>query len=236
MSTTARDLIKGSLRIIGAIAAGETPSAAELSDALSSLNEMIASWSNDGYLIFERKVEEFTLTGAQQMYTIGSGGDFNTSRPMRILQAGTKEAAGTTEIPISVYNVQEWAAITVKSTESSLPQAIYYNPAFPLGEINVWPVPNAAAKLILYTAKPLASIATADDVLSLPPGYLRALRYNLAIELADEYGKAMTQRAELIAAESKAMLMRMNTDSVLMSSDAAELVMRSRTFNWLTGE
>jgi hypothetical protein len=236
MSTTARDLIKGSLRLIGSIAAGETPSASELSDALNSLNEMIASWSNDGYLIFSRHVEEFALTGGQQVYTIGSGGDFDTARPVRIIQVGAKESAGQTEIPISQYNVQEWSNIGLKSTQSTLPQGIYYNPSFPLGEISVWPVPSSAARLVLYTAKPLAQIATADDVLSLPPGYLRALRYNLAVELADEYGKMVTQRIELIAAESKAVLMRMNTDSVLMTSDAADLVMRSRTFNWLTGE
>jgi hypothetical protein len=236
MSTTARDLIKGSLRLIGSIAAGETPSASELSDALNSLNEMIASWSNDGYLIFSRHVEEFGLTGGQQVYTIGSGGDFNTARPVRIIQVGTKEGPGLTEIPISQFNVQEWSNIGLKSTQSTLPQGIYYNPSYPLGEISVWPVPSGSARLVLYTAKPLAQIATADDVLTMPPGYLRALRYNLAVELADEYGKAVTQRIELIAAESKAVLMRMNTDSVLMTSDAAELVMRSRTFNWLTGE
>lgn len=41
----AQDLIAGALRLIGAIATGETPSAAELQDGRGTLNGIVQSWN-----------------------------------------------------------------------------------------------------------------------------------------------------------------------------------------------
>lgn len=84
---TVRDLIKGSLRLLGAIAPGETPSADEQAEALLALNSMISSWSTESLTIYSRVRESFTLTPGQQMRTLGVGGSFNTSRPMEIEEA-----------------------------------------------------------------------------------------------------------------------------------------------------
>ena len=46
--TTARTLITRSLRTLGVLHSGETPSAEEANDALDSLNEMLGAWIHDG--------------------------------------------------------------------------------------------------------------------------------------------------------------------------------------------
>ena len=46
--TTARDLITQSLRTLGVLHSGETPSAEEANDGLTSLNQMLNSWLYDG--------------------------------------------------------------------------------------------------------------------------------------------------------------------------------------------
>lgn len=46
--TTARDLITMSLRSIGVLHSGETPSAEEANDGLATLNQMLNSWLYEG--------------------------------------------------------------------------------------------------------------------------------------------------------------------------------------------
>ena len=229
---TARDLINGALRLIGAIASGETLSGNELSDALLVLNDMMDSWSADGFMINEVKRESFPLIPSQQTYTIGIGGNFNTSRPT-LIQEVTLDQNGV-EIPVKIINLQEWAAITVKNVTSSIPQKMYIEGAFPLERFNIWPIPSVANNLVIYTLNPLSSFASANTVVQLPPGYSKAIRYNLAMELAPEYGKEPTPFIISTAAETKADVKRTNTDPVYMTSDVAGLT-TNKSFNYLTG-
>ena len=79
--TTTLDLITKALQKIGAVTKDETLSAGDVSDALSSLNDMISSWSLDSLIVYASTLENFTLTPGSYSYTIGSGGNFNTTRP-----------------------------------------------------------------------------------------------------------------------------------------------------------
>lgn len=216
---TAADLIKSSLRLAGVIASGETPSASESSDALDVLNDILEEWSNDGFMIFEKKIEELSFVANQGTYTIGSGGDFDTTRPMMILGARAKEANQNYEYPIEIFNIDQWRRISLKTQGNTIPNCLYYNAGFPLGELNFWPVPTAANKVILYSLKPLSSLSLSTS-LSYPPGYKKALKYALAAELAAEFGRSLSPKVEDVAIKSKAALQRANTDPVYMESDA----------------
>lgn len=233
---TVRDLIKGSMRLIGAIATGETPSADEQADALYVLNDMIDSWSNEGLAIFATIREEFPLTAGQGDYTMGVGGDFNTARPLKIENAAVL-STGTPayELPLELLNQDQWAAIPVKSTQSSLPRKLYAVSSNPLEAISLWPVPSTTSTLVLYSWKPLASFANANSTVSFPPGYSKALRYGLALELAPEYGKTPDPAIVIQAVEAKENIKRMNVKPVYLGVDDA-LTSRGHGFNWLTGE
>ena len=114
---TVSDIIKSSLRLLGILAQGETPTAQESADALVSLNDMIDSWSNDGFLVFNRVIESFTM-GTASSYTLGSGGDFSTTRPIRLIEASFKQGGSNAEIPIRIFTSQEWLKITDKTVTS----------------------------------------------------------------------------------------------------------------------
>ena len=45
---TSTDVIRGALRLIGVLAIGQTPTAAEMSQALDALNDMLATWPDQG--------------------------------------------------------------------------------------------------------------------------------------------------------------------------------------------
>lgn len=221
---TASDLIKSSLRAIGAIASGETPSASEQSDALDVLNDILEEWSNDGFMIFEKKVEEFTFTPDTASYSIATGATFNSARPQVILEARVKKAGEQYEYPLKVLSHQEWARIAQKTLSADLPTSVYYNRTYPSGTLYFWPVPDAANTLVLHSLKPLTAIASAATTLSYPPGYKKALKYVLASELAPEFGRPLDPKVEQIARDSKAAIARSNTDEVLLTSDAFGLV------------
>lgn len=232
---TVRDLIESSLRLIGAVASNETPTASELSDGLETLNDMLDSWSTESLLIPNKVREEFDLVPSQQIYTFGTGGNFNTARPLMIENAGLIVNNGDPfETPIRIFNKDEWARITLKSLSSELPQGIYPEDAYPLMNVNMWPIPSVAYKLATYSWKPLTSYSTVNDTLSLRPGYKKALRYNLAVELAPEFGRPISQTILNEAGKSKGNVERMNSRPIYLDVDPALQPFR-RVFNIFTG-
>ena len=51
--TTPLDIITRAMKDIGALAAGENPTADEAQDGLDMLNDMIAQWSNENMLAIQ---------------------------------------------------------------------------------------------------------------------------------------------------------------------------------------
>lgn len=69
---TAREIIRRSLRNIGAVAVGQgMPGEAER-DALSDLNELLESWSLNNIRVVADSEESFALTTSKAAYTIGN--------------------------------------------------------------------------------------------------------------------------------------------------------------------
>lgn len=233
---TVGDLIAGSLRLIGALSSSEVPAGQEQHDAFNALSDMLDRWSTNGLVVFDKIIEPFTLVAGQQSYTIGTGGDFDTVRPQKILNAGIQFAgiSPATELPVNIINLDQWSEIIVKDIQSTLPIALYLEDSFPLAVINLWPVPSAANILNLYSWKPLTPFASASTVISLPPGFAEALRYNLAVRLAPEYGKTPREDIVQIAMDSLADLKRMNTKPVYLEIDS-DLMGRKQYFNWRSG-
>lgn len=235
---TAQDLINGALRLIGVLAVGEDPSAEESNDAFSSLNDMIDTWSNQSLLIFNNSYETLPLVVNQQSYQWGVGAaDFTSARPQSIQDINWQQVTATTtlELPIEILNEDQWAAISIKGITSNIPTRCWLANTYPYATLYLWPKPAVSGNIVVWSWKPLADISALNSTLSLPPGYQRALRYNLALELAPEYGKNPSELVVSHAIESKANLKSMNNKILLMSCDPATLNKRS-TWNWYTGE
>ena len=231
---TVRDLIKSSMRKIGAIATGETPSAEEIQDGISALNMMLDSWSIEGLIVPAMVREEFSISASQSSRTIGVGGNFNTARPVRINAAATMDASGN-ETPVEVLTADQWAAVSNKDTTSSTPTKIYFEDGNPTGTINFWPVPSGSVTLVLYSEKRLTTFTSASTDLAFLPGYEEALSFNLAIRLAPDFGQPVSGEVATIANEAKASIKRKNVQPEFIGCDSA-LLSRGVSFNILTGE
>ena len=202
--TTARDIIKKALQKNGVLTKNESPSGDEASDGLDSLNAMLSSWSNDTLLLYTRTLENFPLTANVTEYTIGAGGTFNTDVPLQIVSAYVR--SGGIDYPLSIVSDTDFDNYTTdKDLSGFTPNKMFYNRSYPLGKITIWPTPISGTNLYIRSEKELSQFLL-DDVVELPAGWERALIFNLAVELASEYGQQSDQLTFQIAQESKKML------------------------------
>lgn len=88
MPTTAATILTASFSDLGVIGEGASLSAALAQDGLTRLNNMVSGWRTQYGTVVAIERTVFNLTGDQQTYTIGLGGDLNVPRPMTILGAG----------------------------------------------------------------------------------------------------------------------------------------------------
>jgi hypothetical protein len=227
---TARDIIEGSLRLLGAISGSENASAAEISNGILTFNDLLDSWANEKLTVHKITIEEFDLVVAQQSYTFGTAANFNSARPIAIDRAYLKDTSQNPdyEYPIEVISAEEWGNIQDKALTSSIPCKLYAQGTFPSETVYIWPIPTVAHKLVLHSRKPFTAIASASDTILLPPGYAKALKFNLAIDLAPEYGRPVTIEISSGAIESKENIKRNNIKPVLMSSDFSPSISNRR--------
>lgn len=229
---TASDLIKASLRLINAIASGETPTNAEMQDCLSALNIMLNSWSAERLNIHVLTKENFSLANGTAEYTIGSSGTFNTARPQRI--EGAYIALSGTNYPLQIVDRERFRDISAPATTGQ-PTMLYYNPEYPLGKVQVYPTPDSAYTLHLDSWKPFTTLALLTTAVSFPPEYEKALKYNLAVEIAPEFIRGnIPADIRDIAARSLSTLKRFNATSPAVVIDNA-LIYQNRISDIKTG-
>lgn len=183
--TTGLDIIKGAMRKIGALTKSDVPDDNEAQDALNSLNAILSSWSNESNKVYARTTETFSTVAGSSSYTIGVGHLFNTTRPIKIITAYTRD--GSDDYPIDVITDENYALITSKSVRGR-PYYMNYIPSSPDGVIKLWPTPDKVYSLTIISEKELSSVTLAADI-TFPPGWQRALEYALAVDLAPEYGQ-----------------------------------------------
>lgn len=231
---TAAELIRSSLRLLGVLAAGETPKASEEADALAALNGLLDSWSTERLLVYTQERAPFTLTANVATQSIGTGGSLpgGYARPTRIDRASIIPAGATEETPVTIASDAEWQAAAGKTTYGT-PHTLWWEGTHPALDIHFLPIPSAAHTLVLYWQGQLQQVDDANSDVDFPPGYSRALRYNLARELAPEYGVQLAGEAMAIADESKETLKRLNARPSYLRADAAVL---AGGFNLFTGD
>lgn len=226
---TARQMITFALQEIGAIAAGETPSAADAVASLVRLNGMLDGWQAERLAASVLTRSVFAMTASVGSYTIGvstntPAPDWAISvRPTFIQRASLLDSAGY-ETLLEVLTEDRWAALSYKAQTSTEPSALYYEPTVPNGTIRLWPVPtDATGSIVLYVPVPLASGLLLDTDVVLPPAYDEAIRYNLAVRLAPMFGRPLDQTVTSLAVETKATMKRLNVRVQEMTVDPALL-------------
>jgi hypothetical protein len=186
---TAQEIIEAAFIELGILVSGGSPNANDLAWSLGKLNRMLKSWSTDGINLHHRTKESFSLVSGTPSYTIGSGGDFDTVRPLVVEKAFIRISGH--DYPLGIRPAAEYWTLTEKSTEDQ-PLKLYYDPIYPLGTIYLYYTPNSAYSLHIVSQKPLLTYVSAATEISLPGEYEDCLVLNLALRLASRYGKAIS--------------------------------------------
>lgn len=214
---SATDFGKRALQLLGVIDPTEDPSAEDGETAFDVLNDWMDTLATQRQSIYYVARTTKTLTNGTATYSIGSGGAINIARPVWIQNAGFVLDTTVTypiEIPIRIFTDDEWASLTPKTLTSSVVEGIYYdhNWSAGLGLISIWPVLNVpSTQLVLYTPTALTEFADTSTDYTFPPGYKRAILYNLANELAPWYPAVTPDpRIATIAVSSLASIKRAN--------------------------
>lgn len=235
---TVRQLVNGAARLINVVQQNEALSGDNLDTALYALNSMVDSWSNNRLMIYSIKEYVFPLTGAPS-YTLGAGGDWDVPRPMKIETAYARLQPGSPQeldIAMQPLTVLQYAGIAVKNTPSTFPFAYYDNNNYPLRTVELFPIPTGPASIVLWLREPLLDLTNLDAEINYPPGYERAFRFNLAIELAPEFGKSCSSEVIARANNSILEIERLNSVPMYMKGDGGMTRSgRNRYFNWITG-
>jgi hypothetical protein len=220
--SSAYDLIVSTFRLIGVTAVGETPTADEANDALNTANDLLESWSTESLSIWQTDNEVFPLVAGQQIYTIGPGANFNTTRPVRI--SGAFCTVNAVDFPVEIIGLDDFNDISVKQTQSDITERLCYINTNTTGVIKIWPVPTTnATTLSLNTDLVLTKIPTLATLLSFPPGYMLAFRYTLGVMLWPEYkaGQPIDPTIASIAQGAHANIKRANKVKRTLRFDTA---------------
>lgn len=226
-TVTGHSLILGVFRLLGITAQGESPTSPEIVEAFDRLNELLDAWAIDRLL--QRVVERSTyaLVASQGTYTLGPTGtvptpDWIGAYPTTIdgvawIIPGSSPA---TEIPLSDLTLQAYQGIAQKDLTAAMPTAVMFDLTMPAATFTFWPVPDAVADVAVYAATSVVQFATLTTPYVMAPGYVRALRYALAMEIAAEYGATLTPEQMATARESLSAIKAVNVPMMDLALDA----------------
>jgi hypothetical protein len=199
-------------------------------------NRMLDSWSNEALLSYVIVQRSFPTVFMKQSYTIGSGGDISTTRPFDITDAFIRDLNGL-DYGMKVVNQKAWDDIGQKTITSQIPDTLYYNSTYPLGVINIFPLPLIAGYTVYYNSTlDQVDLATLTTSISMPVGYELAYTLNLAMQMmSNGFPCLLDDKAMQVlignANQAKGNIKRANIKEVLAEYDQSIVSRSNATYN-----
>lgn len=197
---TRNQFIEAAMRKCGRLAKGQSADATDLSNGQQALNALIALFQKiHGMPLWARKDLSVTLVASQRDYTIGEGQTINTPFPLKIQQVVIETITGGSMIELLPIAYNDFRLLNTEST--GVPTQFTYQPKINLGILSLWPLPDSTAvstyTLQLTYQRPFEGFTAAGETPDFPQEWQKALIYNLAVDLASEYGVPLDDRREL---------------------------------------
>lgn len=160
-------------------------------------------------------------------------GDFPIQRPLRITHGFTRFNA--LDFTLDVYETEtQYTQFLYKAQPGPWPTVAWYNNTFPYGLLNVYQTPGNSSECHIFTDTLLQNL-TLNQVLVMPQGYSRMLKWLLAKELCAEYGFPLTEAIKVNSKEARDFIKALNDRPAQVSQYDRELVRGNRPDGgWIT--
>ena len=206
-------IISLALRKLGTLEVGSTPDAETIANANMSLNLLIKQLNTDGLKLWKTSELIIPLYANQTSYTLGGSGSALmydslaptvaiTDRPLKIIQGFYRNVTSNPVIdtPVMIVSKQEYNTLGSKFSTGTA-NTLFYDSKKTSGVLYVYLTPdaNSEANLQLHVVAqmPLNDMTLATDIPDFPNEWMNCLVWNLADQLALEYGVPMNARQEI---------------------------------------
>ena len=153
-------------------------------------------------------------------------------RPIRITAGFTRITPSgnpSLDYPFKCINVANYSPLGLKGLPGPWPTRCYYNPSMPAGTLYFYPNPQQAGEVHLWTDVEFTAFAALTTPVSLPNGYIRALRFNLACDLWPEYfDDPVPEQLKELAFDAKKLLEDLNAEPQAVATYDADMVRSKR--------
>lgn len=167
MAKTARQIIVMAYKMGGIISANESPQPQDMTDALSLLNDIMDSISNDIGMQRFRVIDTITIPSALSQYTYGVGGVLNFQCPIDIIHVTARN--GEFDYELDRLSDDQFSNISLKS-QQGLPIQYNFDQRYPIGTLKFYPIPPAGTVVTILSEKALGNYAL-DDMVTMPIGF-----------------------------------------------------------------
>ena len=115
-------------------------------------------------------------------------------KPIEIVKDGIiKVSSSGNQTPVSLISRAEYMAINDKASEGTI-NSVYYDNQLTNGVLYVWPEPSDVKEYLAMTIRrPISDVDALTDHVEIPPEFLRALEWNLALEIAPKFEADVTK-------------------------------------------
>lgn len=202
-TTTVLAIYEDALRLIKVLGEGESASTAMKTDDLSLVEKYFKSLSAYDLTLWKVETVSVTLVENQASYQFGEGSSVSTALPINMTDVMYRDDTDATD-PQDTYVTRltrdEYMRLPNK-LESGQPTQWYYERLRTVGDLYVWPVPDAdVAGLKIYVKYTtyldnITAISTAE--IDVPSEWLETVTYGLAVRLSRPYGIELLDRIDL---------------------------------------
>lgn len=190
---TAQDCVEDALMKLKVYSPGQSIDNADVKTGWDVLNDLLEWLSTESAACYAVLEQSSVLTPGKSSYTIGTGGDFNMTRPLKLLYgpgaARIKDTNGV-QYKLDVWPQDRWNQIAYPDQEADVPTVLFYDPQYPLGILNFYNTPSMAYTAYWDSNLMFSAFTSYTQDVALPPGYIVMLKANLAVWLKPYYRDA----------------------------------------------
>lgn len=198
-TATRADIIKSAYRKCGALGDYEDPTTEQTTAAALALQMLVKAWQVQGMPVWVIKQQSINCSSlASGTVNIGIGQTINVAKPLKVFQAFIRN--DDIDSPLDIRDRWNFNTLTNHAITGT-PNIIYYQPLLTYGTLSCYPLPDATAQadmsIVIHYQAMFEDMDSDSNDLAFPAEWAKAVTYQLAVDLAPEYGLSINERQQL---------------------------------------